>query len=252
MWHSAVGFDLQFVTLRACQRETHQQRFIPHLIYLFPTILYRRSTDCDSSMRSPKLHGFSLVLLTTLLSIFCTSYGTAAQVYKWVDENGRVHYGDRTTTPNSGKKVEFKVKTTEKSVEKIDEKNLSARTLPQQQLPSKLDQLDSAMRPPQLMSPPIPMSPTIPVGTPPMPAIPPKKTSKPVDPTKVPAACKGLVDQIAKVERGKSWEGLAKSYNAACPGITYECNNYRSNPEKSFCQWIERTDSTILSTNNYQ
>ncbi|WMW80620.1 DUF4124 domain-containing protein [Undibacterium cyanobacteriorum] len=199
-------------------------------------------------MSSSNINRTFLNSLLTLSFVFCPLYGSAAQVYKWVDENGKVHYGDRTTAPNKGKKVEINVKVAEKPADKADSKNPDPRAVAAQHASSKLDNLDQTLRP---LLPTIASAPSIPPA-PPIPPMPQKKNSKPVDPSRVPSACKGLVDQIAKVERGSNWEGLAKSYNAACPGISYECNNYRSNPEKSFCQWVERTDSTILSTNNYQ
>jgi hypothetical protein len=79
-----------------------------------------------------------------------------------------------------------------------------------------------------------------------------KGKSKSVDPSKVPAGCQDLIDQISKVKPGTNWEPLYKKFDANCHGIGYECNTYRTHPENNKCTWVERTGSNVLQTNNYE
>jgi hypothetical protein len=41
------------------------------------------------------MHRIALKLLTTAFALLAASGPAAAQVYKWTDENGKVHYGDK-------------------------------------------------------------------------------------------------------------------------------------------------------------
>lgn len=192
--------------------------------------MFRTHTTLDAIKQSTS-SSLTSILLFGFLYICCAPKGHAFQVYKWVDENGRVHYGDRANAPANGKKLDIKVQEPAKAREASSSQAPRVISAP--------DNLPAPIRPPDLMPPPSITPPT-------------KKASKPVDPAKVPVACKGIVDQIAKVEAGKSWEGLAKIYNATCPGIAYECSNYKRTPEKNLCQWVERSDSTILRTSVYE
>lgn len=49
--------------------------------------------------------------LTVLISLLMTAGVVEAQVYKWVDENGKVHFGDQPPRkkPTSAEKVELKI-----------------------------------------------------------------------------------------------------------------------------------------------
>lgn len=49
--------------------------------------------------------------LTVLISLLMTAGAVEAQVYKWVDENGKVHFGDQPPRkkPTSAEKVELKI-----------------------------------------------------------------------------------------------------------------------------------------------
>jgi hypothetical protein len=52
---------------------------------------------------------FTRILITILFLYPMTGY---TEIYKWVDENGKVHFDDR---PGSGNKEKIKIKTTETS-----------------------------------------------------------------------------------------------------------------------------------------
>ena len=79
----------------------------------------------------------------------------------------------------------------------------------------------------------------------------PRQKSVPVDPARVGAACKGLIDKIGAVPSGQSWRALSRDFNSTCPGIAYECVEYVSNPQNNHCNWIERKGSNVLSRNTY-
>ena len=79
----------------------------------------------------------------------------------------------------------------------------------------------------------------------------PQRKSTPVDPALVPPACKGLIEQIAAVPPGKNWESLYRQFDSACPGIAYECREYRSRPQDNLCGWVERSGSSVLNRNRY-
>ena len=130
----------------------------------------------------------------------------AAEVYKWTDENGQVHFGDRQSAPENGQKLDIK-------------------SQPQSGKPSQ-----ATPAPIQL----------------------PQGKSTPADPSQVRPGCQDLIDQIAKVKPGTNWQSLYQEFNATCPGIAYECNNYRTHPENNKCEWVKRTGNNVLHTNNYQ
>lgn len=45
------------------------------------------------------------ITLLALLMLF--AHGSVAEVYKWVDDDGKVHFGDSSTRPDSAEKVEL-------------------------------------------------------------------------------------------------------------------------------------------------
>lgn len=85
----------------------------------------------------------------------------------------------------------------------------------------------------------------------PVPIQAPKGNSTPADPSQVRPGCQDLIDQIATVKAGTNWESLSESFNTNCPGIAYECNNYKSRPENNKCEWVKRTGSNLMRTNSY-
>lgn len=158
----------------------------------------------------------NLSLTICLVCLALAHAVNAAEVYKWTDANGQVHFSDRMSAPSSGQKIDIK-----------------SQPAPEQRTP--LPQYQSAT--PSTMTP-------VPIQVP-------KGNSAPVNPSQVPAGCQDLADQIAKVKPGTNWESLAQRFNASCPGIAYECNNYKAHPENSKCQWVKRTGNNMVQTNNY-
>ena len=157
--------------------------------------------------------------LSLTICLVCSALAhavNAAEVYKWTDANGQVHFGDRMSAPSNGQKIDIK-----------------SQPAPEQRTPPAQSQ--SAKLPPIT----------------PVPIQVPKGNSTPVDPSQVASGCQDLADQIAKVKPGTNWEPLSQRFNATCPGIAYECNNYKSHPEHSKCQWVKRTGNNMVQTNNY-
>ncbi|MBU2873597.1 glutaredoxin domain-containing protein [Marinobacter salexigens] len=48
-----------------------------------------------------------------LLILVFSSFGAAAEIYKWVDENGKIHFGDRRPTNQVSDQVKLKINTYE-------------------------------------------------------------------------------------------------------------------------------------------
>jgi hypothetical protein len=164
---------------------------------------------------APNSHSLILCLAACLVSSASIHVADAGEVYKWTDENGKVHFGDRQSAPSNGPKIEMK--------------SQPAPGTPPTQPPS---------------------------GTPPQPTPAstqsPQSKSTPADPSQIRPGCQDLIDQIAKVQPGTNWQSLYQKFNATCPGIAYECNNYRTHPENNKCEWIKRTGNSVMQTNNYE
>jgi hypothetical protein len=164
-----------------------------------------------------KSHPLVLCLAACLVYSALIDVVYAAEVYKWTDENGKVHFGDRLSAPSNGQKIDVK---------------------PQPMLE-------------QSTPPTQPQSGTLPQATP-APIQSPQSKSTPADPSQIRPGCKELIDQIANVKPGTNWQPLYQQFNATCPGIAYECNNYQTHPENNKCEWVKRTGNNVLHTNNYQ
>jgi hypothetical protein len=145
----------------------------------------------------------------------------ATEVFKWTDANGQVHFGDRLSAPSNGKKIDVR-----------PQPYSGGQTV--QEAASRASESGSA---PSRKSSPNRLS---------------KSKSRPVDPSRVGPGCQELVDQIAKVKPGTNWQSLYQKFDATCPGIAYECNNYRSHPEDNQCAWIERKGGNVMQTNSYK
>ena len=58
------------------------------------------STWKDKNSSAPGTNGFRRLCLLVLLLAIC-QYAQSAKVYKWVDENGNTHYGDKPVGENT-------------------------------------------------------------------------------------------------------------------------------------------------------
>jgi hypothetical protein len=167
-------------------------------------------------IRLRELVACKLVLLLAIASCFVN----ADEVYKWKDAVGKIHYGDRKSAPSESQKLDIQV-------------SPSSASNDEQSTRKKIE--DKQARIPAVSAPGLES----------------KKKSVPVESYRVGPRCKGLIDQIAKVKRGENWESLSNDFERACPGIAYECNNYRTHPENNSCTWVERTGNSVLHTNEY-
>lgn len=160
--------------------------------------------------------------LAMLLTLICCQIN-AQEVYKWKDENGKIHYGDRAKAPATSKKAEIKV--------------LAPATIPTrpESTSPKADlgnaKTTTVARPPKTDE---------------------NRGSTPVDPSRVAPRCQGIVDEIAKVPPGTPWIGLAQEFGRTCPGLTYECITSKSRPETNKCNWVEKIGNTITNTKHFE
>lgn len=140
----------------------------------------------------------------------------AADVYKWTDANGRVHFGDRFSAPADGQKTDIKSSPAPAPVP------VQPRATPTAPAPAARG--------------PVPVAPG---------------KSQPADAWEVRPGCKELIDRVAAVPAGTNWEALSRQFDATCPGIAYECTRFRSRPENDKCEWVKRTSGNIMQTNSY-
>lgn len=143
------------------------------------------------------------------------SSADAQEIYKWTDANGTVHYGDRAAAPEISKKLKVTV-------------------APPSQLPAVPASAASSQRHLPLLPHPDP-----------------QQKSVPVDPALVGPGCMGLIEKIAAVPAGSNWESLYRQFNSTCPGIGYECVEYRSSPQNNQCVWIARSGNRVLNRKEY-
>ncbi len=160
---------------------------------------------------SPRI---SALLLAALFCLIRTGAG-AQEIHKWTDANGKVHYGDRAAAPDSSKKIKV---------------SIPAPSQPPAVPASANSRPRPTLSPPRLNL---------------------QKKPVPVDPALVGPECRGLIEKIAAVPAGQSWEMLYRQFDQACPGIAYECVEYRSSPQNNQCTWVKRSGSRVLNRNRY-
>ena len=162
-----------------------------------------------------RFHPLAAALLAAALFGVLHSGADAQEIYKWTDGNGKVHYGDRTAAPVSSTK-------------------LAIPAAPRRQPSVVPASAAGAQRHSSLMSHSAS-----------------QRKSVPVNPALVAPACKQLIEKIAVVPAGTNWEALYRQFDSACPGIAYECVEYRSSPENNRCMWVERLGSRVLNRSRY-
>ena len=80
----------------------------------------------------------------------------------------------------------------------------------------------------------------------------PQKKSIPVDASRVGSSCKGLAEKISASPSGKVSQSVIRQFNDACPGIAYECVEFRARPQNNRCSWVEQTEGTIWNKKVYE
>ncbi len=144
----------------------------------------------------------------------------ASEVCRWKDAAGQTHFADCATAPAGVAPV-------------APRKPAPVAVVPA--LPAAVGSSD--INPPAVSGP---VTPAL------------ASTSRPVDAARVPPGCRDLIGQIARVKPGVPWQDLLAQFNGLCPGIAYECKQYRSKPENNRCQWVERTGSNVLQTHRFE
>lgn len=185
----------------------------------------------------------------------------ATEVFKWTDENGKVHYGDQKAAPETSDRMEVNGESPrERRLRHFHERQAleaAEREAENRERAARRQAEDAGVEqrepppPPRASGYAPPSRPTTP-SYPEFPPLPANRKSVPVGPERVGPQCKGLVDQIARVKKGEPWPELARKFNEACPGIAYECSVYKRHQKPDKCQWIEREGNTMLLTNIYE
>jgi hypothetical protein len=182
------------------------------------------SQKLDATVTKRKINSIEHVRASALMFIifmFIVPMTNSGEVYKWIDESGKIHYGDKSAAPNGSEKLGIK----ESDVD-------SAQSLRSTQDHLNDSRFRSATR--------------IPGPTPPasMPAF---ERVEIINPNSVGTSCQTLIDKILAAQRKQvAWEGFAEQFIRKCPGIAYSCREYPKHPQKNTCQWIKSDGSSFL------
>ena len=171
----------------------------------------------------------SLLVLLALAA----NVASSQDIYKWKDENGKVHYGAQSAAPDHSKKLDIK------NARPAESPPVNARPAlviinenrPKAQTDAELARLIPALSAPQRRAY---------LAT----------QSVSADPASVGPRCKGLMEEIMKVKSGP-WRTQSDNFNNACPGIAYECTEFTRSPEHNHCGWIVRKDNKVINTVTY-
>lgn len=200
-------------------------------------------------------------LAVMALLVLCGAAG-ASEVYKWTDENGKVHYGDKLAAPEASDRMDVNGESPRERrqrrfqawlAEQDEERKQHAEKMAAQQRERAAREQAEAARPERPA--PAPRSSTPRYSRPPFPGLPdfdPNKKSVPVPASRVGPTCKGLADRIGKVKQGEVWTDLARQFDRECPGIAYECSVYKRRQKPDKCQWVKRDGGTMRMTNVYE
>ncbi|HEX5360367.1 MAG TPA: DUF4124 domain-containing protein, partial [Fluviicoccus sp.] len=186
----------------------------------------------------------------------------ASEVFKWTDEQGKVHYGDKLVAPETSNRMEVNGESPrELHIRQQRERQArweehmaqwGAKSEANSREQKKTDAVTSPSERSEASS--SPATRIKPPAFPGMPAFDPDQRSVPVNPKEVAAACKGLADRISKKKPGETWEELSREFNKTCPGIAYECFIYKRHQKPDKCQWVKRTreNNAMVRTNVYE
>lgn len=172
--------------------------------------------------------------------IFISQSSHAQQIYKWVDDNGKVHYGDKRDAPKQSQEVKIKP---------------TVNTTSAPRKPSAADMTESAdaRAMSERMSRGMPnFSPKPPISIPDIRTMTkPEKwpTYKFLMPGKrglnenvlalgeaTLQSCVNLAVKMYDLGFSKEEEPIRKEYLRTCPGVRVECQSYRKSPEKNTCE----------------
>lgn len=151
----------------------------------------------------------------------------AGEIYKWTDENGKVHFGDQQAKPSAEKGVDTGIRTHNTKPVTIDNNQLRDQIINQIAQKMVLD----AQANKDIYVPPFDAS-AAEFGT-----------------RKVDSVCQELAETFAKQSSGD--QELENKFRRGCSGVTYYCEQYKRFPEKDKCYWVKQRRSRIVEMKIY-
>jgi hypothetical protein len=165
----------------------------------------------------------------------------AQGAYKWVDKQGKVHFGDKRNAPNSSKEIEIK------SVKKASTSSMN--------IPALIEPFRTYQVPKLDIAPSKPIEPIVSIPSPMMPdhlrmskpeKWPEYKTRMPDrSPENAPILALGetvlkkcivLAVDLHDMDFGVARNAAHDHYLASCPKVKVECNAYRKKPAMNICE----------------
>lgn len=156
---------------------------------------------------------------------------TAGEIYKWTDENGRVHFGDS----GQGGRPAQKITVEEKKPKQMSPEEIEAFVQKGQEEMAKFDkergkteehirEMDERIK--QLSE----SEPARPKGTP---------------------KCATLARKIIEAtEDDTARTELSRQFDRECPRLAYDCLTYESNPKRNVCRPAYRMGREIVHNSN--
>lgn len=170
-------------------------------------------------------------VLIAVLIVFLQNV-SAGEVYKWTDEQGKVHFGDQKAKPRDIKAESVVIQPQETSATSHSEDmNEYIEKIRKKQ---GITLSDSSTIPPKEPLPTFDES-----------------SSFIISAQRISVECREIAEQIAQTPRGTPFKRLADKFMSQCPRVTYECLQYKKQPEKSKCHWIRNDSRSIVSMKIY-
>ncbi|RZU38555.1 uncharacterized protein DUF4124 [Fluviicoccus keumensis] len=156
--------------------------------------------------------------LISLLWLCAASH--AGEVYKWKDEQGQIHFGDRQPAGAAGETIGLKASAggPTQSVEEIAAK-------------AKLMAEENAARTRRMN----PRGPELP------------ENQTQVPDSQVPPQCLSLIDAVNNSKPGPDSKAKSEAFVKACPGIARACRTYRTHQKDSYCMWVKQHGNEPIS-----
>lgn len=168
-------------------------------------------------------------LLLIQLSL-CAGLACAQQVYKWTDENGKVHYGDQNTAPSKSRQVEIK--------DNGPKQQPRAAVPAANGLPSRTADLSKPINVPAFPSPPPGMAARPDIPQEPIPPIPklikPGMSKDPQVEKEAQCIALGLEIMTPGNKFPENKDRFDKIANL-CPGKSVTCHFFKSDVNKNNC-----------------
>ncbi|HEX5278377.1 MAG TPA: DUF4124 domain-containing protein [Fluviicoccus sp.] len=165
------------------------------------------------------------------IALLTAQLATAGEIYKWTDENGRVHFGD---SGQGGRPAE-KIAVEEKKPKELSQQEMDEMVRQGREGFAKFEEerakreerfRESEERMKQLSE----SEPARPKGTP---------------------KCATLARKIIEAtEDDEARTALSRQFDRECPRLAYDCLTYESNPKRNFCRPAYRMGREIVHNSN--